>query len=105
MRKTDLWFGVCGGAAGIIIAALTWFGALPHAQEPDRLYALVCACCGAAGIAGALLVPRHHLAGSVIMTAALVVITIFGFPWQSVSAVLLIISATLSLAPVREPLN
>lgn len=105
-RKTELWFGICGGAAGIVIAALAWFGALPpYAQEPDKLSAIICACCGAVGIVGAAFVPKHHLAGSVIMTAALVVITIYGFPWQSVSAVLLIISATLSLAPVREPLN
>ena len=105
MRKTELWFGVCGGAAGILIAVLTYYGVLPLANEPDRLFALICAAAGAAGIAGALLVPKHHVAGSVIMAAGMVAVTYFGFPWQSVSAVLLIVSATLSLAPVREPLH
>jgi hypothetical protein len=105
MRKTELWFGVCGGAVGILIAVLTYFGALPYAHEPDKLFTLICAVAGAAGIAGALIVPKHHVAGSVIMAISMVAVTYFGFPWQSVSAVLLIVSATLSLAPVREPLH
>jgi len=105
VRKTELWFGLVGGAAGILIAVLTLAEALPYAQQMDRPFAVICACAGAAGIAGALFVPKHHVVGSVIMAIALIVIIIFGFPWQSVSAVLLIISATLSLAPVREPSN
>jgi hypothetical protein len=103
MRKTELWFGVCGGALGVAIAALTYFEALPYAQQPDKLYSVICAAAGVTGIAGALLVPKRNVAGSVIMAVALIAVTYFGFPWQSVSAVLLIISATLSLAPVREP--
>jgi len=102
-RKTELWFGLCGGAVGVVIAALTYFEVLPYAGQPDKLAAIICAAAGAVGIAGALLVPRHHVAGSVIMAIALIAVTYFGFPWQSVSAVLLIISATLALAPVREP--
>ncbi len=104
MRKTELWFGICGGAASVLIAALSFFEVLPYAPQLDKLYAFICAGAGIVSIFGALLVPGRHIAGSVIMTAGLVVITIFGFPWQSVAAVLLIISATLSLAPVREPL-
>jgi hypothetical protein len=103
MRKTELWFGVCGGALGVAIAALTYFEVLPYAQQPDKLYAVICAAAGVTGIAGALLVPKRNVAGSVIMAVALIAVTYFSFPWQSVSAVLLIISATLSLAPVREP--
>jgi hypothetical protein len=105
VRKTELWFGIIGGAVGILVAALTLAEVLPYAQQQDKLYALICMGAGAAGITGALFVPRHHVAGSVIMAIGLVVIIIFGFPWQSVSAVLMIISATLSLAPVREPSN
>lgn len=105
MRKTELWFGICGGAAGILIAVLSLLGVLPYAPQMDKLHALICIAAGVSSIAGALLVPRHHVAGSVIMAAGLVAVTIFGFPWQSVAAVLLIISATLSLAPVREPLH
>lgn len=101
MRKTELLFGICGGAAGVLIATLTLFGMLPYAQPIDKLPVLICAGAGTASIAGALLVPRHHVAGSVIMAIGMVAVTYFGFPWQSVSAVLLIISATLSLAPVR----
>lgn len=105
VRKTELWFGMIGGAAAILIGALTFAEVLPYAQQADKLYALICIGAGAMSIAGALFVPRHHVAGSAIMAIGLVVVIIFGFPWQSVSAVLLIISATLSLAPVREPSN
>lgn len=105
MRKTELWFGICGGASGVLIGALSLWGVLPYASEMDKLYAYLCMAAGAMSIIGALLVPSHHVAGSVIMAAGLVAVTIFGFPWQSVTAVLLIISATLSLAPVREPLH
>jgi len=103
MRKTELWFGLCGGAVGVAIAALSYFEVLPYVEQPDKLSAIICACAGAVGIAGALLVPKHHVAGSVIMAVALIAVTYFGFPWQSISAVLFIISATLSLAPVRKP--
>ena len=85
------------------IAVLTVFEVLPYAEQPDKLATIICAVAGVVGIVGALLVPRHHVAGSVVMAVALIAVTYFGFPWQSVSAVLLIISATLALAPVREP--
>ena len=104
MRKTELWFGICGGAASILIAVLSLLGALPYAPQMDKLYAYICFAAGVSSIVGALFVPKHHITGSVIMAAGLVVITIFGFPWQSAAAVLLIISASLSLAPVRGPL-
>ncbi len=103
MRKTELWFGLCGGIVGVAVAALTYFEVLPYAGQPDKLAAVICAVGGVVGIFGALLVPKHHVMGSVIMAIALITVTYFGFPWQSVSAVLLIISATLALAPVREP--
>ncbi len=105
MRKTEVWFGIVGGAAGIAIAALTLAEALPYVQQMDKLYTVICLCAGIAAMVGALLVPKHHVAGAVVMAASLVAVIIFGFPWQSVSAVLLIISATLSLAPVRESNN
>ena len=105
MRKTELWFGICGGAASVLIAALTYFEGLPYTPHLDKLVdAMICAGAGVASIIGALLVPRHHVAGSVIMAAGLVAVTIFGFPWQSVAAVLLVVSATLSLTPERKPL-
>jgi len=102
-RRTEFWFGLCGGAAGVVIAALTFFEILPYVGQMDKLAAIICAVAGAVGIVGALLIPRHHVAGSVVMAVALIAVTYFGFPWQSVSAVLLIISASLALAPVREP--
>ncbi len=105
MRKTELIFGVCGGAAGVAVAALTWFQLLPYARQPDKLSVLLCACAGVLGIVGALLVPRHHVVGSVAMAIGMIAVTYFGFPWQSLSAVLLVISATLALAPVREPIH
>ena len=101
MRKTELWFGVIAGAAGLLLGALSLAGILPYTAAAVSTHAVICIGANAAGIAGAVLVQRHHIFGSVIMAAVMVVVMFFGFPWQSVSAVMYIIAVVLAVVPVR----
>ncbi len=109
MRKTELWLGVGAGVAGLLLAVLSFVKVLPYSSEAISasasvaLSAVVCAAANIAGIAGAVMVQRHHILGSVIMAIVMVVVLFFGFPWQSIPAVVYIMSVVLALVPVRIP--
>jgi hypothetical protein len=55
----------------------------------------------ALGIAGALIVMKHHIAGSVMMLLAATAAMLFGFPWQSISGVTYIMAIVLAVVPVK----
>ena len=107
-KKTEIFFGVGGSLAGLAVSALSLFSVLPYNTEtmavsPDTiaLYAVICLAANAAGFAGALLVQKSNMLGSVVMSVAMVVVMMFGFPWQSIAAVLYIISVVMAMAPER----
>ena len=101
MRQTELWFGVVAGIAGLLLAVLSITGILPYIGDAVRAYDVVCIAANATGIVGAIIVQRYNIAGSVIMAAVMIVVMCFGFPWQSIPAVMYIISVVLAVAPVR----
>lgn len=109
MRKTELLFGLCAGLVGLIFAVLALFSLLPfspdavhHLSESTlRTYAVICIAANAAGILGALIVQKSNIAGALIMTAALIALMFFGFPWQSFSTVLYVISVVMAAVPVK----
>lgn len=113
MRKTEFIFGLCAGAAGLILAALSLFSILPFSQETVRslsestlrTYALVCIASNVLGIVGALMVQKYNIAGALIMAAAMIAVMLFGFPWQSLPAVLYIISFVMAAVPVKAVTN
>ena len=101
MRKTEMVFGISAGAVGLLLAALSLTGILPYADTPVSAHAVICLCANAAGIVGAVFVRRHHILGSAIMAAVMVVVMCFGFPWQSIPAVMYIIAVVMAVVPVR----
>jgi ABC-type Fe3+ transport system permease subunit len=111
MRKTEFMFGLCAGIAGLALAALSYFSLLPHPETVSysdntlKMYAALCMAANALGIAGALLVQKHNIPGAVFMAVSLIAILIFGFPWQSLSAVLYIISVVMATVPVKSGAN
>ena len=107
MRKTELWLGVGAGMTGLLLAVLSLLEVLPYspqaisASSSITLSAVVCAAANVAGIAGAVMVQRHHILGSAVMAVVMVVVLCFGFPWQSIPAVVYIMSVVLAVVPVR----
>lgn len=107
MRKTELRLGVGAAAAGLLLAVLSLLRILPYlpdalsASSSVTVSAVVCAAANIVGLAGAVVVRRHHILGSIIMAVVMVVILCFGFPWQSIPAVVYIMSVVLAVVPVR----
>lgn len=104
MRKTEFIFGLCAGTAGVLLAALSLLSLLPYLPEPgtaDHTYAFICLAANIFGIFGALIVQKYNIAGAVIMAAAVIAVMLFGFPWQSLPAVLYIISVVMAAVPVK----
>ena len=109
MRTTEVLFGVFAGVAGLVLAVLSMQGILPYSaqtlssysMETIRVYSYVCIGASVVGIAGALLVLKHHAVGSAMMMVVMVVLMVFGFPWQSIAAVAFIISVVLAMVPVK----
>ncbi len=104
MRKTELILGLIAGICGLVMAVLSLFGITHYlsgtlASEAYSGYILLGA--NVLGIIGALSVTKHHVAGSVIMLVATTAIMMFGFPWQSISAVLYIMAVVLAVVPVK----
>ena len=85
----------------MLLAVLSITGILPYTEEAVRAYDVVCIAANAAGIVGAIMVQKHHIAGSVIMAAVMIIVMCFGFPWQSIPAVMYIISVVLAVVPVK----
>jgi hypothetical protein len=113
MRKTEIGLGVAAGLTGIVLAVLSMLGVLPystkdvimpHDAASVQTYAIILLAVNALGVIGAVLVKWQHVAGSVIMTLVTFTVLIFGFPWQSITAVVYIISVVLAMVPVKtEP--
>lgn len=113
MRKTEIGLGVAAGIVGVVLAVLSMLFVLPystkdvimpHDAASVQTYAIILLAVNVLGIAGAVMVKWHHLVGSIIMTLATFAVLIFGFPWQSITAVMYIISVVLAMVPVKtEP--
>lgn len=113
MRKMEIGLGVVAGIVGIVFAVLSMYEILPystkdvimpHDAASVQTYAIILLAANALGIAGAVLVKWHHVMGSVIMMLVAFASLIFGFPWQSITAVIYIISVVLAVVPVKaEP--
>ena len=110
MRKTELSFGIIASTAGLLLSFLSMYALLPYSTEimkayPENIiwtYSIICIAANAVGLAGAFLVLKNHVLGSIIMAIVMIVILIFGFPWQSIPAVLYIISVVLAMVPVKK---
>ena len=108
MRKTEFIFGLCAGASGLVLAALSLFSLLPHLPGPDPLrqtYAFICLAANLFGVFGALIVQKYNIAGAAVMAASTIAVMLFGFPWQSLPAVLYIISLVMAAVPVKTAVN
>ena len=113
MRKTEMWFGICAGGIGFALAISSFFSILPYTQATLSLfdeatiknYAVICMAANAVGIFGALIVQKRNIMGAIIMSSCMIVIMFFGFPWQSLSAVMYIIAVVMATVPVRIAKN
>lgn len=105
MRKTEMVYGSLAGVIGIVLGVLFLLDVLPHSRivpyVHKPIYAVICIVANMVAIAGAIVVTRRNMIGAFIMAGAMVAVMMFGFPWQSVSAVPLTISVVLAMAPVK----
>lgn len=106
MRKTEIYLGIIAGLAGIILAVLYMLNVLPYKTavlDVQTVFVFGTVLIGAniIGIAGALLINRNHLLGSAVMTAVTIIVVVFGFPWQSLPAVIYIMSVVMAAVPVK----
>lgn len=113
MRKMEIGLGISAGVVGVVLAVLSMIGILPyttkdiimpHDAASVQTYAIILLAANALGIVGAVIVKWQHVVGSVMMLLVAFVVLTFGFPWQSITAVIYIISVVLAMVPVRtEP--
>ncbi len=110
MRKTEICLGAAAGITGVLLAVLSMLHLLPYSAKDVFLphdaasvqaYAIILLTANLFGAAGALTVSRHHVLGSVMMLIAAAAVLFLGFPWQSVPAVVYIISIVLAMVPVK----
>ena len=104
MRRTELVLGLLAGIIGLLLALLALLGVLgylPGTLSSAAISSYILVGANVIGMAGALTVKRHHIAGSVVMAAVTVAILVFGFPWQSIPGVIYIISVVLAVVPVK----
>jgi hypothetical protein len=99
MRKTEVVLGISAGVIGLILAVLSVFFLLP--PKNIQTGAIVCMVANAAGIAGAVVVLKNNIAGAAIMAVCLITVLFYGFPWQSISAVMYVISVVMAAVPVK----
>ncbi len=105
MRKTEMVYGLFAGTLGIALGVLFLLDLLPHSQivpyTHNPTYAIICIAANVVGMFGALVVTRRNMIGAFIMAGAMITVMVFGFPWQSISAVPMTISVVLAMAPVK----
>ena len=105
MRKTEMVYGLFAGTLGIALGVLFLLDLLPHSQivpyTHNPTFAIICIVANAVGMFGALVVTRRNMIGAFIMAGAMIAVMVFGFPWQSISAVPMTISVVLAMAPVK----
>jgi hypothetical protein len=104
MRKTEIVLGVCAGVAGLLLAVFSALSLLPYLAEYSKdiqTGAVICMIANAAGIVGAFIVHKSNMAGAAVMAACLIVILFYGFPWQSIPAVMYVVSVVMAAVPVK----
>lgn len=110
MRKTEIGLGVAAGITGIVLTLLSMMSVLsysakdivmPHDASSVSIYFIVLLAANTLGVIGAIIIRWHHVLGSVVMMLVTIIVLIFGFPWQSVSAVMYIMSVVLAMVPVK----
>ncbi len=111
MRKTEIGLGIAAGIIGLVLALLSLLSVLPYSEQDVILphdaasvqtYGIILLAVNALGVAAAITVNKHHVMGSVVMTLCTVAVLVFGFPWQSITAVVYIISVVLAMVPVKQ---
>jgi len=100
--------GLIAGISGLLLAVLSLLGVTGYlpgtlASAPYSGYVLLAA--NVLGLAGALVVLKQHIVGSVAMVLATAVVLPFGFPWQSISGVIYIMAVVLALVPVKTDIT
>ena len=92
-----------------MLAVLALLGILPfsaqtmatHSMDKLAAFAVVCMAANALGILGAVMVRTHNILGAIVMAAVMVIILCFGFPWQTIPAVIYIISFVMAAVPEK----
>lgn len=108
MRRTEIIFGIVAGFVGCVLGILALLGIMPDVAGRVNPFGtiqtcgIVCIVANVFGIFGALSIRKHHVMGSIIMTVVLVLILMFGFPWQTIPGVIYIVSIVLSAVPVKD---
>lgn len=106
MRKTEFIFGLLAGTAGLALSLLSLFSLLPppppEIDNGGEAYAYICLAANALGIIGALSVQKNNIFGALSMSVSMLALMFFGFPWQSLPAVLYIISIVMAAVPVKS---
>lgn len=109
MRKTEMVYGLFAATLGIALGVLFLLDLLPHSQivpyVHKPIYAIICIVANMVAIAGAIVVTKRNMIGAFIMAGAMIAVMVFGFPWQSISAVPLTISVVLAMAPVKAQMK
>lgn len=110
MRKLEIGLGMAAGLTGILLSVLSMMQVLPyttkdvflpHDPQSVQTYAIILLAANVIGIAGALIVKRHNLLGSIIMFIVTLVVLVFGFPWLCIPAVVYIMSVVLAMVPIK----
>lgn len=110
MRKLEIGLGMAAGLTGILLSVLSIMQVLPyttkdvflpHDPQSVQTYAIILLAANVIGIAGALIVKRHNLLGSIIMFIVTLVVLVFGFPWLCIPAVVYIMSVVLAMVPIK----
>lgn len=110
VKRTEIGLGIAAGAAGIVLGLTSLLGWLPYAAgtpvphdaQTTGLYSIVLLAANAFGVVAALAVNRRHVLGALGMSAVTAVVLVFGFPWQSLPAVLYIMSVVMALVPEKS---
>ena len=108
MRKTEMTLGLIAGITGLVLAVLSLLGVteyLPGTLAEAAYSGYILLGANALGIAGALIVLKHHIAGSVLMLAATITVMVLGFPWQSIPGTVYIMAIVLALVPVKADIQ
>lgn len=105
VRNSEISLGVIAGCAGLILSGLSMLNLLPYRPafggEPSLVVGAVLAGANIIGILGALIVGKNHILGAAIMTVVTIAVIVFGFPWQSLPAVIYIMSVVMAAVPVK----
>jgi len=108
MRKTEMTLGLIAGIAGLVLAALSLMGVttyLPGTLAEAAYSGYILLGANVLGVAGALIVLRHHVAGSILMLVATATVMVLGYPWQSIPGTIYIMAIVLAMVPVKADIQ